>query len=199
MLEELPTDETVEDGSTEYGSLSSAVVGEISEVLSRVDAGEVQRLVEEILAAEKVFFIAVGRVFLSLQCMAKRLAHLGIKCEVVGSITEKAITDRDILIAASGSGESIVPVEIARKAKRLGARLALITSARASTLKSLSDVVVHLPCPTKNDPDYGVQSMQPMTTLFDQSLHVFGDTVALMVQKKAVPDEQLWKYHANLE
>ena len=177
-------------GSKEYDNLSGTVLNEVAAVISSVDIGEVEKLVDGILMSDKVFFIAVGRVFLSLQCMAKRLSHLGIDAHVVGSITEKAITENDLLLVASGSGESIVPAEIAKKAKKLGVKIGLITSARSSTIKSIADLAVHLPCPTKNDPNYGVRSMQPMSTLFDQSLHVFGDIVAMMISgmiKQALP------------
>jgi len=185
---------------SDFHSLRNAINQEIGEVLGRVDGKEVERLVDEILNAEKVFFVAVGRVFLSLQCFAKRLAHLGIESHVVGSVNEKAITDKDLLIAASGSGESIMPVEIAKKARKFNARIGLITSARESTLKNLADFSVHLPCPTKNDPDYGVKSVQPMSTLFDQTLHIFGDIIAMVIQnERALSKEELWKYHANLE
>lgn len=64
---------------------------------------------------------------------------------------EKPIGPRDLMLIASGSGESRLPAEIARIAKATGARLALITSASESTTKSLSDVVVHLPCPRKKE------------------------------------------------
>ena len=181
-------------------TISKKILSEISAVLELTDPAEVENLVDEILAAEKVFFIAVGRVFLSLQCFAKRLAHLGIDCQVVGSITEKPISSRDLLLVASGSGESRLPVEIALIAKAQNARLGLITSAHQSTLKSISDFAIHLPCPTKNNPSAGVKSIQPMSALFDQSLHIFGDVVAVLVQqRKGLKTEDLWQYHANLE
>ncbi len=176
------------------------VTGEISAVLDRVDEKEADRLVEEILAAEKVFLIAVGRVFLSLQCFGKRLNHMGIETHVVGSVTEKAVTEKDLLIVASGSGESIVPRAIAQKARSLNVRIGIITAAPASSIKSIADFAVHLPCPTKTNTPGTVKSVQPMSTLFDQSLHIFGDAVAMQIQeKKGLPGESLWKNHANLE
>lgn len=184
----------------EYSQLGEIIINEIASVINKVDPAEVDTLVDEILAAKKVFFIAVGRVFLSLQCMAKRLAHLGINCEIIGSITERAITDKDLLIVASGSGESAVPKAIAEKAKKLNARIGIITSAKESSIKSISDFAVHLHCPTKTNPEEGVKSVQSMSTLFDQSLHIFGDIVSMIIQnRKSLSKEELWKYHANLE
>jgi len=45
--------------------------------LERVDPAEVRALIDRLVSARRVFVFAVGRVFLALQCLAKRLAHLG--------------------------------------------------------------------------------------------------------------------------
>jgi 6-phospho-3-hexuloisomerase len=180
--------------------IARKITGEVQSVLDRVDPEETDHIIAEIRSAQKVFIFAVGRVFLVLQCLGKRLGHLGIDCQVVGSTTEKPITPQDLLLIASGSGESKLPAEIARIAKSKGARLGIITSARSSTIKSLSDFAVHLPCPTKNDPAAGVRSVQMMSTLFDQVLHLYGDVVAMLIQQsKGMRNEDLWKCHANLE
>ena len=49
-----------------YKSNSKLIINEISRLLISVDPEEVYLLVDEIIKAEKVFFIGVGRVFLSL-------------------------------------------------------------------------------------------------------------------------------------
>ncbi|MGS0065679.1 sugar isomerase, partial [Escherichia coli] len=100
-----------------YQTNQENVLAELRATLGNISADEVERLIARIEAAENVFFVGVGRVLLSLQAMAKRLAHLGIKTYVVGQITEPAITERDLLIVGSGSGESMFPLGIARKAK----------------------------------------------------------------------------------
>jgi len=184
----------------DYKSTSDAIVSEIQQALDRVSSEEVDRLIDDLLSADKVFVFAVGRVLLALECLGKRLGHFGIDCQIVGSINEKPIRPGDLMLIASGSGESRLPAEIARIAKSKGAKLALITSARESTIKSISDVVVHLPCPTKNDASAGTPSTQSMSTLFDQSLHIFGDVISIAIQHhKSLKSDELWKYHANLE
>ena len=183
-----------------YPDIARRIVAEIGETLEQVDSGEVERLVAALIDARRVFIFAVGRVLLSLECLGKRLNHLGIDCQVVGSMDEKPIGPPDLLLIASGSGESKLPAEIARLAKNAGAKLAILTSAAESTIKSISDIVVHLPCPTKKEPNRGVKSIQLMSTLFDQSLHVFGDAVALRIQEvKHLSSAELWRRHANLE
>jgi 6-phospho-3-hexuloisomerase len=184
----------------DYQELAETITDEIAQVLKHVKPGEVNRLIQELVKADKVFVFAVGRVFLALHCFGKRLGHLGIDCQVVGAVNEKPIGSGDLLLIASGSGESKLPVEIARIGRSKEAALGLITSAGSSTISDISDFAVHLPCPTKNDAEQGVKSIQSMSTLFDQSLHVFGDVVAIMIQeRKGLENEALWRYHANLE
>ena len=44
------------------------------------------------------------------------------------------------------------------------------------------------------------KSIQPMSTLFDQALHIYGDIVSLgIIEKLKINKKKLWKYHANLE
>ena len=84
--------------------------------------------------AEKVFFVGVGRVMLALECIAKRYAHLGIHAVVVGEITEPAITPKDVLVVGSGSGETLFPLGIARKAHSIGAKVVHIGSNPKSSM-----------------------------------------------------------------
>ena len=43
-------------------------------------------------------------------------------------------------------------------------------------------------------------SIQPMSTLFDQALHIYGDIVSVqIIEKLRLNKINLWKNHANLE
>lgn len=179
---------------------AQVILDECSKALASVDEKECRKLTEAITAAEKVFFIGVGRVLLSLEAICKRLAHLGIDAHIVGEITEPAITERDLLIIASGSGESIVPKAIALKAAELGAKLAWIGSNSESTIAKISDIRVRIPVQTKLCLEDEIKSAQPMTSLFEQSLLILGDTIAMeLVHEKELDLPSLWNYHANLE
>jgi ribulose-phosphate 3-epimerase len=199
---DIPSIESAEKtaGKGLFTDSAHQVVAEVDSVLDQVDPAEVERLIGDLIGARRVFIHAVGRVLMSLECLGKRLNHLGVECQVVGAMDEKPIGPEDVMLIASGSGESKLPAEIARIAKSKGARLALITSATESTIKALSDTVVHLPCPTKKEPHRGVTSIQLMSTLFDQSLHIFADVLALRIQAcKRLTHEETWQRHANLE
>ena len=176
------------------------VLEEINKTLNAVDADQVSKLKNEILNADKVFFVGVGRVLLSLQAIAKRLAHLGIKTHIVGEITEPAITINDLLVVGSGSGASLFPLGIAKKAKNLGAKIIHIGSNPNSEMKDLADLMVRIPVRTKLYLDDEIESNQPMTTLFEQSLLILGDILAkIIIDEKKINLKELWQYHANLE
>lgn len=165
-----------------------------------IDEESTQRLLEEILVARQVFFVGVGRVLLSLQAVCKRFNHLGISAYFVGEVAEPAITQQDLLIVGSGSGESIVPVCIARKAKQLGAHVALIGSNAQSTLAKTADLFVRIPVQTKLGKADELFSVQPMTSLFEQTLLLYGDSLAkLIIEQKQLDMGALWQHHANLE
>lgn len=176
------------------------VVGEIEGGLAGVDMDAAERLVNDILVADDVFLIGVGRVMMSLQAFCKRLTHLGIKAHCVGDITEPAIKHTDLLIVGSGSGESIVPVAVARKAKEYNAKVVHIGSNSNGTISQYSDYMVRIPTRTKLYLEDEINSQQIMTSLFEQVLLIFGDVLAKMiVDERNIDLKELWKWHANLE
>ncbi len=183
-----------------FHEVSKEILGELGASLDSVKPDEIERFIELLLDASHVFFTGVGRVKLSLEAMAKRFYHLGIQTHVVGDINEPAITPEDILVVGSGSGESAVPVAIARIAKRHGARIVHIGSNPHSSLESITDLMVRIPVKTKLNLEDEIQSKQIMSSLFEQSLLLLGDTVALQIaRRRGIDLKELWRYHANLE
>ncbi|GLC80781.1 6-phospho-3-hexuloisomerase [Lacrimispora brassicae] len=183
-----------------YKNTYCTVLKELETALGSVDPDAVEKLVNAILEADQVFFVGAGRVLLSLQSIAKRLAHLGIRAHYVGEITEPAITQEDLLIVGSGSGSTLFPLGIAKKAKAAGARVVHIGSNPSSEMKDVAEFMVRIPVRTKNYLEDEIDSVQPMTSLFEQSLLILGDTVAKMIiDKKNIDMKSLWKFHANLE
>ena len=173
---------------------------ECRQILLAVSEADTERLIEAVTSARRVFFVGVGRVLLSLKSVAKRFAHLGIECHIVGEICEPAIGREDVLIAASGSGESLFPREIAKKAKSIGAKVIMIGSNRESTLAKTCDFMVRVPTNTKMKCEDEIKSKQIMTSLFEQFLLLYGDIIARMiVTGKGIDLEALWDCHANLE
>lgn len=183
-----------------YQEVSKDIINELGNTLGNTNKEEVELLIAQIQKAEKVFFVGVGRVLLSLKAIAKRLAHLGIKTYIVGQITEPAITEKDLLIVGSGSGETAFPLIIAKKAKQFNATVAHIGANSQSSMRAYADFFIKIPVSTKLQLPGEIPSVQPMTSLFEQSLLLLGDTIALMmIKEKDIDMHALWKYHANLE
>ena len=194
-----------------YKKNTSLIVGEINNILKNIDTKQTNNLINQIILANRIFLVAIGRVNLALQCFGKRLSHLGFKVELVGALTEKPATKKDLLIVASGSGESIIPLHVAKKAKKIGCKIFHITSAKKSSIRKSSNYVVELNAPTKKTNTKTKESLtdstsktkisvQPMSTLFDQALHIYGDIVSVqIIEKLRLNKINLWKNHANLE
>ena len=179
--------------SENYNQTVKEVLGELDKALGAVNPETAEKFVKAVLEADQVYFVGVGRVLLSLQAICKRLAHLGIKTHYVGEITEPAITDKDLLVVGSGSGGSLFPLGIAAKIVHIG-------SNPNSEMKDLCEFMVRIPVRTKNYLEDEIDSVQPMTSLFEQSLLLFGDVVAKMIiDERQIDMKSLWRYHANLE
>ncbi|MFZ4451604.1 6-phospho-3-hexuloisomerase [Salibacterium aidingense] len=184
----------------DYQYAAKTITDELSAALHNIDSKEVDELLRKIQKAEKVFFVGVGRVLLSLEAIAKRLAHLGIKTYIVGQVTEPAITENDLLIVGSGSGETAFPLIIAKKAKQFNATVAHIGADPESSMEKYADTFVRIPVRTQLELPNEIPSVQPMKSLFEQNLLLLGDTIALMiVREQNIEISNLWKHHANLE
>jgi len=187
----------VMNGFEEYAEV---VLSELRNSLRAIDGTSAYELAKTIMNANSVFAIGVGRVFLSLQAFVKRLNHLGIAAHCVGSINEPALRSGDLLVVGSGSGESIIPVTIARKAKQLGAKIVHIGSNPHGSMHEFADIMVCIPVTTKLNLPGEIESRQIMTNLFDQSLWLFGDIICQMIaDERCVDLNALWQFHANLE
>ncbi|EKT61832.1 6-phospho-3-hexuloisomerase [Providencia burhodogranariea] len=172
---------------------------ELRTVLSHIDPAQTDDYIAIILASDKIFVTGVGRVLLALETMVKRFNHLGISAHIVGAVNEPPISKNDLLIVGSGSGESLIPKHITLCAKKIGAKIAHLTSSPHSSIAQQSDVIVNFKCGSKSG-EGTYQSIQPMTTLFEQSLMVFGDIICLeLMQLKELSYADVSKNHANLE
>ena len=183
-----------------FSDTKNLIINEISSALDCIKQEDVAQFIKMMDETEKIFFVGVGRVMLSLKSIAKRFSHLGYDCHCVGDICEPAITERDLLIVGSGSGSTLFPLGIAKKAKKYNAKIVHIGSNSNSELREITDLLIRIPVRTKQYLEDESDSKQPMTSLFEHSLLVFGDTIAkMLIDEKEIDLKSLWNYHANLE
>ncbi len=183
-----------------YGVSYRQILREVERVLSGVDPDEVERLVGEVLRAHTVVTAGAGRVGMAARGFAMRLGHLGRRAYALGDAAVPAIGNGDLLVVASGSGETQTIVAVAEVAKGSGARVALLTGRRDSRLGALADTVVVVPAPSKAHAVDGFASVQPMTTLNEQCLQLLFDAIVLdLMARSGESHETMWRRHSNLE
>ena len=182
--------------------ISMKVLDELKAALSSIDKQQADQFVDAMIAADKVFVAGAGRSLLMVRGLAMRLMHMGFNAYVVGETATPAIEPGDLLIIGSGSGETGTLAVMANKAKKVGAKLALITIYPESTMAKLADCVVQIKAATTKGSRDSVKSFQPGANMFEQSLLLFCDSAMICVIEKcqiSEGNEKLMKRHANLE
>ena len=181
----------------------------IKKVAARLDTASVLALVNCIIDSKKIFLMGAGRSGLAARAFAMRLMHMGYYVHVVGETTAPSVQPDDLVIAVSGSGETTSIANLGIISKKIGSKLATITSNKDSTLGKISDIVVIVPGRPKEDIDYedyqerrmiGYTQLAPLGTVFEISALVFLDAVIseLMVRTGA-SEAELKKRHTVFE
>ena len=155
-------------------------------------------LADAVLGARRVYVAGAGRSGLMLRAFAMRLMHLGLTSYVVGESVTPAIGAGDLLLIGSGSGETESLCCMARRCRALGAQLAVVTTNPKSAIAALAETVVAVPAPAKDAG--GTASIQPMGSLFEQTLLLLLDSTALtLMERMGLTGEQMYGRHANIE
>lgn len=177
------------------------IVAELGGVLGKIDEADAERFAQAAYEAPRIFVAGCGRSGLMVKAFAMRAMHLGKTVYVLGDVTTPSIHEGDLLVIASGSGETESLVSHAKKAKKLGAKVATVTIYPKATIGSMADSVVQINAPTsKSEEETGVASVQPMGSLFEQSLLLFLDGVIVRMMELAGKDSaEMFQNHANLE
>jgi 6-phospho-3-hexuloisomerase len=176
------------------------ILDEVSYVLNKVNDEQANLLVDEILKANKIVVCGAGRVGMAIRGFGMRLGHLGLRAYTLGDSTVPCISKNDLLIVASGSGETQTIYEIVNIASKNGSRVVSITGNPESRIGKLSNCIVTIPAPSKTKPVKGFVSMQPMTTLNEQCLSIFFDALCLkLMDVMNETHDTMWARHSNLE
>jgi 6-phospho-3-hexuloisomerase len=185
----------------EITGLAKKVCDELYGTLGQINSTETDKLICMVCSANRIFVAGAGRSGLFVRAFAMRLMHLGFTTYVVGEIVTPAIKEGDLLLIASGSGETGSLVSMADKAKSHGVDVALVSIFVDSTIGKIADVVVEIPAPTpKAKKASKVTSIQPMGSLFEQSMLLFFECLVMMIMNKIGKDsDAMFTLHANLE
>lgn len=179
-----------------------SVVGELSGLFDRIDEGGVEKLIGAIQSCNSLFVAGVGRSGLLLRCFTMRMMHMGKPVYFVGDVTTPSIAQGDMLLIGSGSGETGSLVAMAKKAKSLGVKVALISANPTSTIAGMADLTVVVPGPTPKGVGSfeAAPSRQPMGNLLEQGVFLLLDVVVMkLMEKLGKTSDEMFRRHANLE
>lgn len=181
-------------------SYTLQIMQELSRTLESIEDEAVRKLINHMLRANRIFVAGAGRSGLMMRAFAMRMMHVGLDAYVVGETVTPSLVKDDLLIIGSGSGETKSLVVMASKAKSLGANIAIATVSPKSTLGQLSDIVLHIPASPKEIVDKDSTSIQPMGSLFEQSLLLLFDSLILkLMEQREIDSSVMLGRHANLE
>jgi 6-phospho 3-hexuloisomerase len=180
-----------------YKDVMKVIVEQIGDTIDLIDQEQAENLVNAIRDAAQIYLLGAGRSGFVAKGFAMRLMHLGFTTCVVGETTTPAISDKDLLITISSSGEKKSLLEIVKMARDVGVKIASVTSNPNSSLGKISDLVVVIPKVPKVE-EYG--SLVPLGTFFEDTTLVFTDAIIselMAILNKGEKD--LKKRHTVLE
>lgn len=180
--------------------LLSTIAAEIRGVLDRVDRAPVDSLADRLNAAGHVVVTGEGRSGFMAKAFAMRLMHLGLHVHVVGETTTPALRAEDTVVAVSGSGTTASTVRVAEQAVSVGAEVVAVTTDPESPLGAHAALVVTIPAATKYRRPGEAETIQPLSSLFDQVTHLVLDAVCLrLALLRDVDNASAKAAHANTE
>jgi len=185
------------------------VVRHVEDIVEGLNEKQINTMITAIQEADKVFMLGAGRSGLAAKAFAMRLVQLGLTAYVIGESVTPAMTDKDLLIAVSGSGETKSIVSAARVAKGVGSKVLAVTSYPRSRVGRVSDIKVVIKGRTKIDIEkdhlkhqiIGTHStLTPLGTLFEDTVMIFFDGIIAKLMTDLKKDEREMKSrHATLE
>jgi len=187
------------------------MAAKIEGIAEKISEEEIKKFIQEILNAERIYVIGAGRSGLVAKAFAMRLMHLGLQSYVVGETITPAISEGDVIVAFSGSGNTKTVADISETAKEIGAKICLITSAPGSRIGRIADCSVIIENErdkvTDDSLEYEIRQMMgehrsfaPLGTIFETTAMVFADAIiSAIMEITRINEVDLKKRHTNIE
>lgn len=174
------------------------VMNEINEVMSLVDEKEIENAMSLLKKEKRIFVSGAGRSGFQAKGFAMRLMHIGYTVYVLGETITPSIQKGDTWVAISGSGTTKSVVADTEAAQKKGLNIIALTSNPNSQLAKLAGKLIEVPGATKTGS--GVESIQLLSTLFDQTVHIVLDVLNLkLAQRDNTTNEDALNTHVNVE
>ena len=172
------------------------ILDRISTILGETDASNTEKLLNLVDEAGRIFIGGAGRSLLVSRFFAMRLVHSGYNVSMVGEVVTPAIKSGDLLLLVSGSGGTETLLPFVKKAKSVGAKLAVVSMKAKSAMADVADLTIQI----GNDNSFPLTSGMPMGSQFELSTLVFLESaIADLIAAKGLTEEGMRAIHANLE
>jgi len=183
-----------------FNKYTSEILKELQECLSRGSTVEFTTICQYIDRAEKIFVAGMGRTGYVMRGFAMRLAQAGYEVYWIGDTNTTAARKGDLLIIGSGSGETETLRGYTKKAKELQIPIVVFTTCRESALYADATVPVVIHADAKFKDGIEKQSVQPMGSLFEETLFITLEALVLQLMgERGISEKELRKRHANFE
>lgn len=180
--------------------IRNIIAAEILGAVGALDVSQMQAAVREVLNADRIFCDGLGRSGLAMRGFAMRLGQMGKESTLVGEATAPAFKKGDLLFLCTASGSSPTLLYHAQRAKSYGGRILLLTGKTDSALSVLSDSMILIQAPDKDQEGAEKGSIQPMGSLFEQTAQLVCDMMAVrLMEELQLTSEEMRKHHANIE
>jgi 6-phospho-3-hexuloisomerase len=180
---------------------AATVVAELGEVFDRLPSDQIEAALDALETHQRIFVLGIGREGLASKAFAMRLTHLGKTVHWGWDDTTPAVTADDLFVMPTGPANIPHLDYVAEQVKKTGATLLVATAVPEGPTARRADVVVTIPARTYGADDADVvDTVQPMGSLFEQSLWIFWDVLYLtLVQRTGARFEDLIARHRNFE
>ena len=173
------------------------VLNDLKKIIAQVDQKEIDKLKKMIYNSERLFFAGTGRSMLMIKGVAMRFMQFGFEVYIVGETNTPSFKQNDLLIAASGSGETKSTILYVKNAKKQGGKTAVLTAAKNSTIAQYSDQIIEIPI---NKLFLKEEKLNPGGSYFEETILLLGDSLIVNIAaEKNISTEKLFERHANLE
>ena len=188
------------DKTYTFSKMMEIILKENSCLIKQINEKAAEDFIKRILNTKSIFFSAQGRAGFILRCFCMRLMHLGYSVYFCGETITPAITDNDLLIVLSGSGETPSTLEAVKTAKQYKAETFGILGNIESRIGSLVDQSIQIPGTTKLCREGEPESAQMAGSVFEQSAFLFLEAVVLKIYQTRKKDvESVSSRHAVIE
>jgi len=169
----------------------------IREILEQVSEEDIMKVKTLFFQSNRIFVYGAGRSGLVAKAFAIRLVHLGFQTFVIGETISAPVTQGDLVLIVSGSGETIPAVMTAEIAHKIGAKVVSITAKKRSEIAKFADVTLFI---SSNCSEEERKKYAPLGTLFEASVWILLDgLIADLMDSKNETEEDMRSRHATLQ